>query len=483
MIENLKNNIPILPSEEDDPNEDDSSQDNVCIVDEIKTEAKLESNKNNTEEDRVSLKITLKKPTENENTISSEEQSTSKVTNQSPVKITISTKSKLKKKHIGRKNRKRSKRLTESDSDVGEEIVGPSLLVQGEGSGRDCEANPEFSEIIEENTIYFLGEGNGSDCLVGNEEKPTSTNTPKTSFFFGPGCIKSGGFFNFSSSKSAISEKPKSPENVIKKSSISQPDLEEIKKDGEDLVKKIEQVLKSDVKCKPGILTTPIKIPDIEKTPESSSSSSINRSYLTGVTSFCKRLNEAIDSETHNQPLIQATTFTSETANKSIEDETFDSDLDEIDQTEECEIPTNVDEILAIHENEMEQKTTHNFGKKETDLHSHCSNEDKTLAKKLQVPSCLDEMLDEPLKTEKNENVVISDSVLHDKDLKKQRIKLRRPGKIHDSDENQVVKKDENKQLETASCSISCKKESSDVEECIQNINVQAKVVKTASEG
>ncbi|KAH8269353.1 hypothetical protein KR018_007069 [Drosophila ironensis] len=105
----------------------------------------------------------------------------------------------------------------EDEEEIGEAIEEPTMVVRGQGSGRDCDALPtnptqefpfslsEFEEddhllgeIIEDPVVRVFGQGSGQDCLVGNgkndaaeEETATSQTEPKATFFFGePGCLK-----------------------------------------------------------------------------------------------------------------------------------------------------------------------------------------------------------------------------------------------------------------------------------------------------
>jgi len=102
----------------------------------------------------------------------------------------------------------------DEDDEVGEAIEDPTLIVRGQGAGRECQATPEeeqflntlvndveldslVGEVIVEPLYYVHGSGNGVDCLVGNaKEESTSEESiskpePKATFFFGePGCLK-----------------------------------------------------------------------------------------------------------------------------------------------------------------------------------------------------------------------------------------------------------------------------------------------------
>ncbi|KYN13723.1 Remodeling and spacing factor 1 [Trachymyrmex cornetzi] len=60
--------------------------------------------------------------------------------------------------------------------EVSEAIEEPIMMVQGEGSGSDCDAvNPMVGEAIEEPTTFFYGEGSGAECGTGNpgDDAPT----------------------------------------------------------------------------------------------------------------------------------------------------------------------------------------------------------------------------------------------------------------------------------------------------------------------
>ncbi|KAH8314103.1 hypothetical protein KR067_010502, partial [Drosophila pandora] len=102
----------------------------------------------------------------------------------------------------------------DDDEEVGEAIEEPTIVVQGQGSGKDCEAVPtsqtwevpfsfecdelDFSEVVEDPVVHVVGQGSGHDCLVGNGkneaaegETTTEQSEPKATFFFGePGCLK-----------------------------------------------------------------------------------------------------------------------------------------------------------------------------------------------------------------------------------------------------------------------------------------------------
>ncbi|XP_043249209.1 uncharacterized protein LOC122395587 isoform X3 [Colletes gigas] len=59
--------------------------------------------------------------------------------------------------------------------EVGEAIEEPMMMVQGEGSGSDCDSvNPALGEAIEEPIIFFYGEGSGEECQTGNPGDDTT---------------------------------------------------------------------------------------------------------------------------------------------------------------------------------------------------------------------------------------------------------------------------------------------------------------------
>ncbi|XP_043641607.1 titin [Drosophila teissieri] len=101
----------------------------------------------------------------------------------------------------------------DDEEDTGEAIEDPTIVVEGQGSGRDCETIPynlmddnlcnfdyeddlEVGEAITDPMLHVIGQGWGTDCLVGNGKneasvKETHTSEPKATFFFGePGCLE-----------------------------------------------------------------------------------------------------------------------------------------------------------------------------------------------------------------------------------------------------------------------------------------------------
>lgn len=65
--------------------------------------------------------------------------------------------------------------------EVGEAIEEPTMMIQGEGSGSDCDAvNPIVGEAIEEPTIFFYGEGSGAECDTGNPGDDASTDNKES---------------------------------------------------------------------------------------------------------------------------------------------------------------------------------------------------------------------------------------------------------------------------------------------------------------
>lgn len=65
--------------------------------------------------------------------------------------------------------------------EVSEAIEEPMMMVQGEGSGSDCDAvNPVVGEAVEEPTIFFYGEGSGAECETGNPGDDTSTDNKES---------------------------------------------------------------------------------------------------------------------------------------------------------------------------------------------------------------------------------------------------------------------------------------------------------------
>lgn len=65
--------------------------------------------------------------------------------------------------------------------EVGETIEEPMIMIQGEGSGSDCDAvNPALGEAVEEPIIFFYGEGSGEECQTGNPGEDTSTDNKES---------------------------------------------------------------------------------------------------------------------------------------------------------------------------------------------------------------------------------------------------------------------------------------------------------------
>lgn len=76
---------------------------------------------------------------------------------------------------------KRSMMSSSWREEVGEAIEEPMMMVQGEGSGSDCDAvNPIVGEAIEEPTSFFHGEGSGVECDTGNPGDDTSTDNKES---------------------------------------------------------------------------------------------------------------------------------------------------------------------------------------------------------------------------------------------------------------------------------------------------------------
>ncbi|XP_064554223.1 microtubule-associated protein futsch [Drosophila montana] len=138
----------------------------------------------------------------------------------------------------------------DNDDEVGEAIEEPTLIVRGQGAGRDCQALPDdiqflsdfaaneeldapVGETIVEPLYYVLGSGSGAECLVGNgntetnaEEEPPAKTEPKATFFFGePGCLK----------LSPIKQTPKQETKRSIFDSIGEPETEPEKTNGESL--------------------------------------------------------------------------------------------------------------------------------------------------------------------------------------------------------------------------------------------------------
>ncbi|XP_076164195.1 uncharacterized protein LOC143145064 isoform X2 [Ptiloglossa arizonensis] len=65
--------------------------------------------------------------------------------------------------------------------EVGDAIEEPMMMVQGEGSGSDCDAvNPGLGEVVEEPIIFFYGEGSGEECHTGNPGDETSADNKES---------------------------------------------------------------------------------------------------------------------------------------------------------------------------------------------------------------------------------------------------------------------------------------------------------------
>ncbi|XP_076662834.1 uncharacterized protein LOC143366024 isoform X3 [Andrena cerasifolii] len=65
--------------------------------------------------------------------------------------------------------------------EVGEAIEEPVMMIQGEGSGSDCDAvNPVLGEAVEEPIIFFYGEGSGEECQTGNPGDDAADNKEST---------------------------------------------------------------------------------------------------------------------------------------------------------------------------------------------------------------------------------------------------------------------------------------------------------------
>ncbi|KOC60934.1 Remodeling and spacing factor 1 [Habropoda laboriosa] len=65
--------------------------------------------------------------------------------------------------------------------EVGEAIEEPMMMIQGEGSGSDCDAvNPGLGEAVEEPIIFFYGEGSGEECQTGNPGEDTSADNKES---------------------------------------------------------------------------------------------------------------------------------------------------------------------------------------------------------------------------------------------------------------------------------------------------------------
>ncbi|XP_011152130.1 uncharacterized protein LOC105190847 isoform X2 [Harpegnathos saltator] len=76
---------------------------------------------------------------------------------------------------------KRSMMSSSWREDIGEAIEEPMMMVQGEGSGSDCDAvNPIVGEAVEEPTSFFYGEGSGAECNTGNPGDDASTDNKES---------------------------------------------------------------------------------------------------------------------------------------------------------------------------------------------------------------------------------------------------------------------------------------------------------------
>ncbi|KAK2585006.1 hypothetical protein KPH14_008535 [Odynerus spinipes] len=65
--------------------------------------------------------------------------------------------------------------------ETSEVIEEPLMMVQGEGSGSDCDAvNPGLGEPIEEPIMFFYGEGSGVECETGNPGDDTPTDNKES---------------------------------------------------------------------------------------------------------------------------------------------------------------------------------------------------------------------------------------------------------------------------------------------------------------
>jgi remodeling and spacing factor 1 len=81
------------------------------------------------------------------------------------IKTETDEKSDLKRKS-GDDELNENKKVKDEEPLVGEAIEEPVLLIKGEGSGADCEA--EFGEAIEEPMMFFCGVGAGVENCTGN---------------------------------------------------------------------------------------------------------------------------------------------------------------------------------------------------------------------------------------------------------------------------------------------------------------------------
>ncbi|XP_076388083.1 uncharacterized protein LOC100874631 isoform X3 [Megachile rotundata] len=76
---------------------------------------------------------------------------------------------------------KRPMMSTNWRDEIGEAIEEPVMMIQGEGSGSDCDAvNPGLGEAVEEPIIFFYGEGSGEECQTGNPGDSTSADNKES---------------------------------------------------------------------------------------------------------------------------------------------------------------------------------------------------------------------------------------------------------------------------------------------------------------
>lgn len=69
------------------------------------------------------------------------------------------------------------KKVKDEEPQVGEAIEEPLMLVKGEGSGADCDA--EFGEAIEEPMMFFCGVGSGVENCTGNPGEKEEEKQPE----------------------------------------------------------------------------------------------------------------------------------------------------------------------------------------------------------------------------------------------------------------------------------------------------------------